>query len=379
MKKHLTKGRLIGIALLVFSALVLPACGSSGSNSTSGSTEASGETTGGEEAPAETTGSEKPEGDTSSAKYSGVDTKLPTSFPAPEKKIGKPFTVGYLQIYGTISQLALEQECAEKEIVKLGGKAIGQDANLELSKQTEQFEQMLAKGVDAIMVYPIVPQSLGPQLKKAEAAGIPVIATNANSDPSKTFPPGYSADVEQSLDQEAFEQAQTIAKEEPGGSVVIVSEGVAVEALQYLATRQQYWAEKLGLELLGEVPSKVDTPAGYNEAATATLGKYPDAKNILTFNDFTAVSLATAYRNAGKSEVRIIGGQGGVQVAFEAIKAGALFGAYKAAWCQTGKQMAIGAYNSLTGEKQPKKITIPGQVVTAENVESIKAVEEEKE
>jgi ribose transport system substrate-binding protein len=348
-------------------ALVLSACGSSSDSSSSSSAEnstAAETTTGGEET-----------GGTAPSSYEGVDSELPSSFPKPEEKAGTSFKVGFLQIIGAIPVLATEQAGVEKEVANFGGEVIVKDAELDLQKQAAGFEQLLSQGVDAIVVYPVVPKTLLPQLEKAKAAGIPVISTDARPDPTKPLPKGYVADVEQSLDYEAYELTKALSEKEPGASFAIMGLAAPVEALQYLAARQQYWGEQFGLKYEGLVDAKQDQPAAYAAAATAILGKYPDVQAIMTYNDLAALSTYTAARTAGK-ELLITGAQGGDEAAVEAIAAGTLFATYSPPWEETGAEMVRGAYSEVTEQNLPlpETVTLKGTLVTQENADEFEPI-----
>lgn len=53
-------------------------------------------------------------------------------------------------------------------------------ANLDVSTQANQMDQLISAQVDAIVVVPVQADSLQPQVTAAKAAGIPVIAVNAS-------------------------------------------------------------------------------------------------------------------------------------------------------------------------------------------------------
>jgi ribose transport system substrate-binding protein len=353
------RGRTRALALLTvaLSAPVLAACGSSSEDSSA------------EAGSPPKTAATAPAAAPASAKYTGIDSTLPSSFPDPVKKAGASFKVGFLQIIGAIPVLAAEQRGVEAEVKALGGSLIVKDAQLDPQKQVAGFDELLAQKVDAIVVYPVVPQALAPQLAKAKAADIPVISTNARPDPRQPLPKGYIADVEQSLDYEAYQLAKALADAAPGSSFAIIGLGAPVSALKYLASRQQHWGKQLGLKYLGEVDSKADQPAAYSAAMTALLGKYPDVENVMTYNDLTALSAATAARSAGKTGIRITGAQGGVKAAVEAIKAGTVFATYAPPWEKTGEQIVKGAYNVVTKQNLPlaETITLNGTIVTKDN------------
>ncbi|MEZ5075927.1 MAG: sugar ABC transporter substrate-binding protein [Solirubrobacterales bacterium] len=343
-------------------ALVLTACGGSDGG---GTTEESSPATATEasESGAESEGARE---------YDGPQKDLPSSFGEPENT-GESLTFGYLQIYGSLPVLAIEQRGAEEEAENLGVKLIVKDAQLNPQTQVSQFNQMLAQGVDGIVVYPVVAESLGPSLKKAEAAGIPVVATNARPDVTKPLPAGYTASVEQTLDVEAFSMAQVLAESNPDGKFGIVGLGLPVEALKYLASRQQYWGEQFGLEYVGTTDAKQDTPAAYGPAVSELLSAAPDIEQVFTYNDVVALTASTVARSSGNPDLEIAGGSGTEEAAVEAIKAGRITMSYQMPWAETGAEMIRGAYNVATDQNVPlpETVGLRGVVITQANADEV--------
>lgn len=360
------RGRVVGAFCLSLVAVVVAACGSSASNSSNSNATVSSTSS----SAAESTGASE------SRTYSGIDSTLPARFPKPVKK-SATFKVGFLQIEHSIPVLAAEQSGAEAEAKKLGLELIVKDANLDIEKQTAEFEQLLAQGVKAIAVYPVVPKTLAPQLAKAKAAGIPVISTDARPDISQPLPKGYTADVEQSLDYEAFELTKAVSEAKPGASFAVMGLGAPVEALQYLARRQRYWGEKFGLKYEGEIDAKQDNPAGYSAAATAILAKDPNVGAILTYVDAAALSTSSVVRSSGRTGILITGAQGGEAATIEAIKAGSIFATYSPPWAETGAEMIRGAYSEVTNQNLPlpETVTLKGTLVTKANASEFTPVE----
>ncbi|MBS1890597.1 MAG: sugar ABC transporter substrate-binding protein [Actinobacteria bacterium] len=354
--------------MLVVFALIVSACGGSGSDSTSGGTSSTAEGTSEPGGSAGTESTENAADVKGGSEYAGPQKDLPTSFGEP-KKSGGPLTFGYLQIYGSLPVLATEQKGAEEEASKLGVKLIVKDAQLNPQTQVSQFNQLLAQGVDGIVVYPVVAGSLGPSLEKAKAAGIPVVSTNARPDVTKPLPPGYTADVEQTLDVEAFEMARVMSESNPGAKFGIIGLGLPVEALKYLASRQQYWGEHFGLEYVGTVDAKQDTPTAYGPAASELLSKASDIEQIFTYNDAVALTASTVARSSGKPDIEIAGGSGTEETALKAIEAGQITMSYQMPWAETGGQMIKGAYDYATKQNLPlpETVGLRGTVITQEN------------
>jgi ABC-type sugar transport system substrate-binding protein len=311
------------------------------------------------------------------ATYTGRDSKLPGAFPAPVVKTGTSFKVGYLQIYSAVNVLRSEQQGAEAAVKALGGQIIVKDAELNLQKQSAQFDELIAQKVDAIVVYPVVPQTLAPSLAKAKAAGIPVISTNARPDVSQPLLKGYLSDVEQAIDFEAWSLARQMAKAKPGGTFAVIGLAVPVQALKFLSTRQEAYAKQFGMKFAGRIDVKEDTPAGYGAAFTTLMAKYPDIDTVFTYSDILALAGAPVVRSSGRTDMLIAGAAGGTRAMHEAIRAGKLYMTYQIPWKETGAQMVRGAYLAVTKQHLPlpETITLRGQIVTKDNVDELQPVD----
>jgi ribose transport system substrate-binding protein len=362
--------KLLLVALAVLSLGVgMSACGSSSSQSTAESTEQSGEA----EAESESTeqsGEAEAEAGGELPEYNGPANEFPTAFPEPTKEAGLPFKFGYLQNYEALPALRAVQSGVENEVKRLGGTTIVKDSELNPQKQVQQFEEMLAEGVNAIGVFPNIPKSLTPQLEKAKAAGVPVIATGARPDVSKPLPKGYLSDVEQSFDYEAYLVAKAVAEAKPGATFAVMKIGPPVEAVRYGNERQRYWGEQLGLKFEGYVVAKEDTPSGYSEATATALNKWPDVDALLCYSDQSALTAATGAKAAGRTDL-LVTGKVAEKPAVEAVKDGTLLATVSLPWEGFGEQVVKGAYDVLTETKLPETIILKSTLVTKANVEEV--------
>lgn len=302
--------------------------------------------------------------------YDGPAKDLPENFPVPEDK-GEDLTIGYLQIYGALPTLAVQQRGAEARAEELGVELIVKDAELNPQKQVSQFDELLAEGVDAIVVYPVVPESLGPALAKAEEAGIPVIATNANPDVSQPLGEGYDADLEAPIDREAYAMAEFGADAQPGGKFGIIGNAAPIAALKYMAEREKYWGERFGLEFAGQVDAKEDTAAGYGPAVSELIAKNPDIDQIWVYNDLVALTASTVVKSSGMDDVKIISNSGAGEAVLAAIKSGDIAMSYQLPWADQGEALVNAAYGSATGQNLPlpQMVSLQGTAITADNVD----------
>jgi ribose transport system substrate-binding protein len=383
MKRKVTIKRLLGvtgrgwfaiIAALALVALVAGCGGSSSSSSSSTVAETSEESAGAEETEnaASDESSEEAEGGEEEAggelpEYNGPEKGLPTEYTATTKK-ASACTIGYQNIYGAISSLAAQQEAAEDKASELGCKLVALDDQLNPTTQVNNFNQLLAQKVDAIVVYPIVPSALAPSLKQAEAAGIPVISDTTPPSLEEKLPAGYVSRVTQGWDQAAYLRAKHVAEESPGAEFAILGLAAPVTSLEYLGERTKYWAEKFGLKFAGQIDAQEDNPASASTAMSGIIGKYPNVGAVFAYNDNAAVAASTVAK-ASQSEAEICGGNGQKE-AFQAIESGSMSCTVLVEFGTIGTQLVQGAYNSVAEPETelPETIVPPVHLVDSETV-----------
>jgi ribose transport system substrate-binding protein len=302
--------------------------------------------------------------------YDGPEATLPHEYPAPTKGAVDSCKIGYQNIYSAIPALAAAQDAAEQEAKDLGCDFIALDDKLTPTTQVDNFNQLIAQDVDAILVYPIVSEGLTPSIKQAQAAGIKVVAQDTPVDASEPLLDGYDTVVLQGFDTAAYLRAAGIAKAQPGAKFGIIGLGAPVAAVAYFNDRTKYWAEKFGLEFLGRQDVTSDDPAAAASTASGMLAKYPDLDVLFCYNDNTAVAAATVAKSSGKSDIKVVGnnGQGS---AFEAIKSGAMFSTQLTDTAGLGKQMVDGAYNLIAGVEVPERVVVNVDQVDKDSVDGL--------
>jgi ribose transport system substrate-binding protein len=333
------------------------ACSSSGSGDTGGGTAPAGPSDAAE---------------VQAIKYDGPEATLPKTYGTVTPKPGTRCVIGYQNLSAAQQSLSAEAAGAKDEARKLGCSIKVLDDQLTPTKQVNNFNQFLAQKVSAIVLYPLVPESMQPNIDKAVAAGIPVIAIQTPISADQPSPKGYATSVLQGFDIAAYERAKAVALKHPGADFVVQGLAIPVAALQYFAKRERYWGEKFGLHFLGQVDNQDDTPGAATTSTSAAIAKYPSMDALFTFNDDSAAADATALRTAGKKGV-LIAGFNGQLVGFKGIKDGGIFCTYQPNYRQVGKLTVDAAYQLAAGSTAKlARITVaPGVLVDKSNVGSV--------
>jgi ABC-type sugar transport system substrate-binding protein len=353
------KFRASALSVAAVAALALSACSSSTSTSstTSGST-------------ASSSTSQSAASSVPNIPYSGPEENYKT-IGAPTIKPGTKCTIGYQDIIESVPAQKAEQDAAGAEAKRLGCGYIALNDQVTPTTQVNNFNQLVAQKVSAIIVFPIVSSSLTPSLAKAKAAGIYVLGQSAPVAADDPAIPGYSTNMLHMSDTEAYLRVKSIAAAKPGATFVEMGLAAPVQLLQYYAARTKYWAAKFGLKYLGEIDAAQDNPAGYAQATSAIIAKYPTMQALFTFSDNSAVGAAAVIKSSGKSGI-LISGADGSEEAFNAIRAGTVFNTPQPNFLESGKMLVDAAYDLITKQNLPlpADLGVPVVLITKANVNS---------
>ena len=359
MKLKAWSGTVAAVGVL---ALAVGACGSS-SNSSSASSSSGGSSSG---SSATSTAAPSSSGSSSSVAFSGLETKVPSSYPQPKSK---HLTLGYLNPEGSSNEfLTILGQSMKDEVQKLGGTYIEKDAEGDVNKQVSQFDQLLAQKVDGIAVFALDPKSLAPDVARARKAGIHLVTIDFNfTDTSAAGLQGYESQVWQARDQAAYLTAQAMAKQlGPGATISTIDFAIKVPSIVFSIQRDAYWAQKFGLKVSGNASNPTDDIAGGEKAMTALLGKNNSIKGVMAYNDPSAIGAYSAARSQGITGLALAGGNGGSD-GLGAIKAGRESFTAKLDDPSMGKDFAWGLYDLSEGVKIPTTIKAGTPVLVDKN------------
>lgn len=352
-----TAPRLVVATLALSAGLALSACGS--------------DDDGGGSATAASAGAEVKSGPA----YSGPEKGLPRSYGIPVKKPGKQLTFGYLNATSGNELTNAVGEGLAAEAKFLGAKTIVLDNQLKVDKEISNFQQLLAQGVDGILVNPLDPKALSAVMAQAKAKGVPVIGVDISRDDA-SLPDTYVSQIMKGADHQAYDTVKAIAAASPGAQLGLVNIAVPVAGPRYQMERTRYWAPQFGLRVAGEQNNATDDAAGGEKAATPLLNKYPDLEAIAAYNDPSALGASTAARGLGR-KIKAAGSNGGSD-GIGGVKSGQLLMTTSVDAVRIGAMAAAGLYNVQTKQHLPlpKSLLVGAQVVTKENVASFTSADE---
>jgi ribose transport system substrate-binding protein len=340
----------------VAAVIGVSACGGGGDSTSNGT--------------ASSTNAASSKSNSAAVKFQSFEQQVPDSYPEP--KPGK-LHLAYLNPVGGNEFLHTLGEGMRLETQKLGGTYTELDAKGDVNTQVSQFDQLIAQKVDGIAVFALDPGSVAPEVKRAKKAGIPLVTIDLDFSANPNLQ-GFDTQVLQRRDEAAYLGAQQMAKTVgDGASVGTIDFAVKVPSIVFSIDRGKYWAQQFGLKIAGNASNPSDDIAGGEKAMTTLLGKFPDIKGVIAYNDPSAIGAASAARSQGNRDL-VFGGQNGGSDALEAIAAGRQSYTIKLDPPGMGKEFAWALYDLKQGVKVPASVKAGApQLVTKDNVGSVQS------
>ncbi len=239
----------------------------------------------------------------------------------------------------------------------------------DLARQVSLVEEMLAQGVDAIVIAPADSKALVTACKRAREAGVAVVNIDNRLDADVLRSAGIDVPfVGPDNRKGARAVGEVLAKKlEPGDEVAIL-EGVP--------TADNAVQRRLGFEDAMKAAGMkiVDSQSGQwvmdvaNHVASAMLSEHPDLKALLCSNDSMALGALAAVKAAGRQDKVFIVGFDNISAIQEAVRKGDVL----ATADQHADQLAVYgieyALQILRGGVEPENRETPVDVVTAESL-----------
>ncbi|QGJ70384.1 Ribose ABC transport system, periplasmic ribose-binding protein RbsB [Planctomycetales bacterium 10988] len=238
----------------------------------------------------------------------------------------------------------------------------------DLSRQVALVEEMIAQGVDAIVIAPADSKALVPVLRRATEAGIIVV------------------NIDNKLDDEVLKSSELtipfVGPDNRKGARLVgdylaeqLSEGDPVAVLEGIRTSFNGQQRRLGFEEAMEAAGMkiVDSQSAQwemsqaNVIASAMLSEHPDLTAILASNDSMALGALAAVKAAGRADKVKIVGFDNISAVQQAIRDGQIL----ATADQHGDQLAVfGIEYALDllaeNEETPVDRETPVDLITAE-------------
>jgi len=210
---------------------------------------------------------------------------------------------------------------------KAGHKVVVFDSKWDPAKQSTDLDDAVAQKMDLICLVPIDPVAIIPALKKAKAAGVPVMTINTEaSKDANDYIVGYSGvgSYEQGL------VAAELLTEVMGnkGNLAVV-EGVSGfnVCVQYAKALEDTFKKKnSSIKVLAVQPTNW-APAEATKVTEDYLTRFKNMDAIFAHDDYLAGGVIVALKEAGvkPGQIKVVG-IGGIGDALKAIKEGWMYG-----------------------------------------------------
>jgi len=241
--------------------------------------------------------------------------------------------------------------------------AVGYD--YDLNKQFTQIDNFIAAGVDMILLNPGDPNALEPAIKKAQAAGIMVVAVD-------TAAKGADLTVTTDNIQAGQIACQYIVDKLQGKGNVIIQNGPQVSAvIDRVKGCKEVFAKSPDIKVLSHDQDAKGSREGGLQVMQSHLTRFPDIDAVFAINDPQAIGTNLAARQLNRNNIIItsVDGAPDIEAALKdpgspMIQASSSQDPYAMA------QLAVRLGNdAMNGKKPENTITLmPSKLVTRDNV-----------
>jgi ribose transport system substrate-binding protein len=241
-------------------------------------------------------------------------------------------------------------------------------ADYDLNKQFTQIDNFIAAGVDMILLNAADPQAIAPAVKRAQAAGIVVVAVDVAA-------AGVDATVQTNNVQAGQIACQYIADKlgEEGGKVIIQNGPQVSAVIDRVKGCKEVLGKNPNIEILSDDQDAKGSREGGLNVMQGHLTRYPEIDAVFTINDPQAVGSDLAAKQLGRSEFFITSVDGAPDIE-AALKGNTLVvaSASQDPYAMAQQAVEVG-YKIMNGEKpEESMILMPSTLITRENVAEYK-------
>jgi len=260
------------------------------------------------------------------------------------------------EVYGAMDEA--EKAGMKTTVVNAGGYDKG-------AVQVQQIEDLIAKGVDALVIEPIDPNALKPVLERAIESGIKIVAVG--------LPPT-------DLDLRVFDldhreigrtMGQAMVDALPDGGSVIAEPGPA--GVHWTSERLAGFKEAIegsGIEVIAEQASPNTVEEGVKITETL-LSRHPDVDGIYAVDNGLGAGAARVLEQTGRAgDVKVVAAVLDRDV-IKYLRDGTITAVAAIEPVTIGRETAGSAIKLLRGEDVPERSTIEVKLVTSDTVDSV--------
>lgn len=255
------------------------------------------------------------------------------------------------------------KEGAQAEAEAAGVDLTVTDAQNDASQQANQLENFTSSGVDSVIVNPVDSDAVGPGVRGANKADIPVVAADRGVNKAKTATLVASDNV-----AGGKLAAKSLADRLGGKGSIIVLQGTAGTSAS--RERGAGFAEGIkaypGIKIVATQPADFDRTKGL-DVMTNLLQSHPGITGVFAENDEMALGAVKALGSKAGKSVSVVGFDG-TPDGLTAVEAGTLYASVAQQPKELGKIAVQNAVRAADGKKVDSMVKVPVKVVTRQNV-----------
>jgi len=275
------------------------------------------------------------------------------------------FTIG-LAMHFMRDDYAINCVAAVNEVAAMhpGSNVVVTDANADPPKQLTDMENLIAQGVDAIIVIPFDERAILPAIEKANDAGIPVIAITyiPNADVATT--------VAANGDYANGKATGELLRDRMGGQgkLAIIDLGFSLWRIDQRIEGFLDVINDTDIEIVAR-QSGVDQ-GEIQDTVASILTAHPDLNAVWATFSNQIVAASDALRAANRKDI-LLSGIDADKAIIERIKEGWITGTAAQFPKEHGRLAAEAAFKVLNGERVQETYEVPVALVTADNADEM--------
>ncbi len=189
---------------------------------------------------------------------------------------------------------------AEAKSINPGVKITTASADYDLNKQFTQIDNFISSGVDLILVNAADPRAIAPAIKRAQAAGVVVIAVDVAA-------AGADATVQTNNVQAGEISCQLMVDKIGGKGDVIIENGPQVSAvIDRVKGCKDVLAKHPDIKILSSDQDGKGSREGGMAAMQGYLTRFPNVVGVFTINDPQAIGSDLAAKQLNRTGITIV-------------------------------------------------------------------------
>ncbi|MFJ4858270.1 MULTISPECIES: substrate-binding domain-containing protein [unclassified Streptomyces] len=237
------------------------------------------------------------------------------------------------------------------------------DAQNDASQQANQLQNFTSSGVDSVIVNPVDSDAVGPAVRGANDAGIPVVAADRGVNKADTATLVASDNV-----AGGKLAAKALADKLGGKGSIVVLQGTAGTS----ASRERGAGFAAGIKAYPGIKTVATQPADFDrtkglDVMTNLLQGHPGITGVFAENDEMALGAVKALGSKAGKSVSVVGFDG-TPDGLKAVGAGTLYASVAQQPKELGKIAVRNAVRAAEDKKVAGTVKVPVKVVTRQNV-----------